>query len=195
MNKKEGNFKVEAYDRRNLTVSYTHISALFINWHVLFNTQIRHFRWHSPNFERTGRVYIKRYLVPSPGSQSAFLLPSLHYPSMQPTKCTLYPLPPSVSVAPSLQFHLLVLLLEEECQNFLIFHSILYLHLDPTHKKRQSISTVSLYNVLAEGWHIQIQSCPWTSQLRFRELLLPPRVGLHTLINRTHLSSVLQRSL
>lgn len=30
MNKREGNFKVEAYDRRNLTVSYTHISALLL---------------------------------------------------------------------------------------------------------------------------------------------------------------------
>lgn len=30
MNKREGNFKVEAYDKRNLTVSYTHISALLL---------------------------------------------------------------------------------------------------------------------------------------------------------------------
>ena len=76
MNKREGNFQVEAYDRRNLTALYTYFST-FINSHVLFNTQIRHFRWHSPNFERTGRVYIKQYLIPSPVARSSFLLPSL----------------------------------------------------------------------------------------------------------------------
>lgn len=153
---------------------------------MLFNTQIRHFRWHSPNFERTGRVYIKRYLVPSP-----VLLPSLHFPSRQPSKCTLYPLPPSVSVAPSLQFHLLVLLLEEECQNFLIFHSILYLHLDPTHKKD---------NLLAQFYTVQCAdrgvAHPNTKlPMDFTAEIWGTNLLLHTLINRTHLSSVLQRSL
>lgn len=51
--------------------------------------------------------------------------------SSSPSNAQLYPLLLSVNVKPFLQFHLLALLLEEECQNLLKFHSILYLRLDP----------------------------------------------------------------
>ena len=57
------------------------------------------------------------------------------FPLSRPPNAQLYPLLLSVNVKPFLQFHLLALLLEEECQNLLKFHSILYLHLDPIQKK------------------------------------------------------------
>jgi hypothetical protein len=60
------------------------------------------------------------------------LFPSVRYPLPAAHQMRTYPWPPAVSATPSLQFHLLVLLLEEECQNSLKFHSILYLRLDPT---------------------------------------------------------------
>jgi hypothetical protein len=147
-----------------------------------------------PYSECIGGIYIKQFLMLSFYVHKYITTLTVLSPSSSPTNAQVYPLLLSANVKPFLQFHLLVLLLEEECQNPLKFHSILYLHLDPTEKQTLLTLFYIWMHVCKIDWYaalLTLQIIKFEEQSKVFFFSLPSNNGITYFEKQAHLLSLM----